>query len=111
MMKSGISQMLRRRAKQAGIGNVHPHQFRHTFAHSWLAKSGTEAVSLELRSMVRKVELRRWIDVGYVGIALVPGLQRLQRERACPAVHRDCELVEEPDPDRAGWPTAAPIGE
>jgi integrase len=42
MTKSGISQMLRRRAKQAGIGHVHPHQFRHTFAHSWLAEGGTE---------------------------------------------------------------------
>ena len=42
MTKSGISQMLRRRAKQAGIGHVHPHQVRHTFAHSWLAEGGTE---------------------------------------------------------------------
>jgi integrase len=42
MTNSGISQMLRRRAKQAGIGHVHPHQFRHTFAHSWLAEGGTE---------------------------------------------------------------------
>jgi integrase len=42
MTNAGISQMLRRRAKQAGIGHVHPHQFRHTFAHSWLAEGGTE---------------------------------------------------------------------
>jgi integrase/recombinase XerD len=30
---SGITQVLRRRAKAAGIGHVHPHQFRHTWAH------------------------------------------------------------------------------
>lgn len=33
MTDSGISQMIRRRAAQAGIGHVHPHQFRHTAAH------------------------------------------------------------------------------
>jgi site-specific recombinase XerC len=30
MTPSGITQMLRRRALQAGIGHIHPHQFRHT---------------------------------------------------------------------------------
>lgn len=39
---SGIAQMLERRAAQAGIGHIHPHQFRHTFAHAWLAGGGTE---------------------------------------------------------------------
>jgi site-specific recombinase XerC len=29
---SGIRQMMERRGKQAGIGAIHPHQFRHTFA-------------------------------------------------------------------------------
>ena len=43
MTPSGIGQMLDRRANQAGIGHVHPHQFRHTFAHTWLAEGGTES--------------------------------------------------------------------
>lgn len=30
---SGLTQMLRRRASQADIGHVHPHQLRHTWAH------------------------------------------------------------------------------
>jgi site-specific recombinase XerD len=30
---SGLTQMLRRRAKLAGIGHVHPHQLRHTWSH------------------------------------------------------------------------------
>jgi site-specific recombinase XerD len=34
---SGIRQILERRAKEAGVENVHPHRFRHTMAHTWLA--------------------------------------------------------------------------
>ena len=36
---SGLCQM--RRCIDAGIPPVHPHQFRHTFAHDWLASNGT----------------------------------------------------------------------
>ncbi len=39
---SGITQVLRRRADAAGITGMHPHRFRHTFAHQWLAAGGTE---------------------------------------------------------------------
>jgi site-specific recombinase XerD len=39
---SGIAQMLRRRCRDAGISEIHPHQFRHTFAHRWLSAGGTE---------------------------------------------------------------------
>lgn len=36
--KSGIQQMIRRRGEQAGLGDiVHPHLFRHTYAHMALA--------------------------------------------------------------------------
>lgn len=54
---SGISQMLKRRAREAGLGHVRPHQFRHTFAHSWLAAGGNESDLMRLtgwssRSMV-----------------------------------------------------------
>jgi site-specific recombinase XerD len=37
---SGIRAMLRRRGRQAGVQNCHPHRFRHTFADSWLAAGG-----------------------------------------------------------------------
>ncbi len=37
---TGIRQMLERRGRQAGVPNVHPHRFRHTFADSWLAAGG-----------------------------------------------------------------------
>ncbi len=39
---SGVTQLLRRRCREAGIGAVHPHQWRHTFAHKWLASGGNE---------------------------------------------------------------------
>ncbi|MEU2348804.1 tyrosine-type recombinase/integrase [Modestobacter sp. NPDC049651] len=38
----GVAQMLKRRAADAGVENVHPHRFRHTYAHSWLASGGQE---------------------------------------------------------------------
>lgn len=42
MTDNGIGQMLRRRAKAVGIAHLHPHMFRHTFAHQWLAGGGQE---------------------------------------------------------------------
>ncbi|MFP3881705.1 MAG: tyrosine-type recombinase/integrase [Actinomycetota bacterium] len=39
---SGITQILRRRAKDAGLDGLHAHQFRHSFAHQWLAQGGNE---------------------------------------------------------------------
>lgn len=34
--------MLRTRGKRAGVADVHPHRFRHTFAHQWLDSGGQE---------------------------------------------------------------------
>lgn len=39
---SGLTQMLRRRGQEAGVVDVHPHRFRHTWAHKWLAAGGQE---------------------------------------------------------------------
>lgn len=39
---SGVRQLVRRRGESVGIEGLHPHQFRHTFAHRWLAKDGSE---------------------------------------------------------------------
>jgi site-specific recombinase XerD len=41
MTASGISQLLKRRGREAGL-KVHPRQFRHTFAHTWLSGGGQE---------------------------------------------------------------------
>jgi integrase len=60
MTESGISQMLRRRVKIAGVGHVHPHQFRHTFAHQWLAAGGTEGDLMELTGWRTRTMLQRY---------------------------------------------------
>ena len=46
MTDSGIAQMLERRCAQAGMDKVHPHQFRHTAAHTWLAAGGSEVSAM-----------------------------------------------------------------
>lgn len=42
MTHEGIRAVLTRRAKEAGIGHVHPHMFRHAFAHYWQVEGGNE---------------------------------------------------------------------
>jgi len=45
---SGITQILRRRCREAGIDVIHPHQLRHTAAHNWLAMGGNEGDAMRL---------------------------------------------------------------
>jgi site-specific recombinase XerD len=45
---SGIAQMLRSRCRSARIAHIHPHQFRHTAAHNWLALGGSEGDAMRL---------------------------------------------------------------
>ncbi len=42
MTDSGVRQMLQRRCTDARLEPIHPHQFRHTMAHRWLAAGGQE---------------------------------------------------------------------
>lgn len=39
---SGVYRMVQRRCEEAGIAAIHPHQFRHTFAHQYLRAGGNE---------------------------------------------------------------------
>lgn len=48
MTDSGVRQMLERRCAEAGIPPIHPHQFRHTFSHDWLASGGQETDLMRL---------------------------------------------------------------
>jgi site-specific recombinase XerD len=43
-----LKMMLDRRAKQAGLGHINAHQFRHTFAHTWLHAGGQETDLMRL---------------------------------------------------------------
>lgn len=40
-----FGQMIAKRAAAAGVPRIHAHQFRHTFAHQWLAEGGQEGTS------------------------------------------------------------------
>src|SRR3954452_9016810 len=42
MTVDGVREVLEVRGRQAGVDGVHPHRFRHTFAHRWLAGGGQE---------------------------------------------------------------------
>jgi site-specific recombinase XerD len=57
---SGIRQMLERHADAAGIGHVHPHQLRHTFAHTWLAQGGNEGDLMRLAGWRSRQMLQRY---------------------------------------------------
>ncbi len=39
---SGVAQLLRRRSELAGVEPIHPHRFRHTWAHEFRAEGGSE---------------------------------------------------------------------
>lgn len=56
----GVRELLRVRAEQAGIGHVHPHRFRHTFAHDFLISGGQERDLKRLAGWSSDVMLERY---------------------------------------------------
>ena len=60
MTDSGVGDVVRRRATQAGIADVHPHRFRHTFAHQWLAQGGNETDLMRLAGWRSRTMLERY---------------------------------------------------
>jgi site-specific recombinase XerD len=60
MTNSGITQMVRKRGNEAGIDHLHPHQFRHTFAHRWLHEGGGETDLMRLAGWRSPTMLRRY---------------------------------------------------
>jgi site-specific recombinase XerD len=60
MTPSGIRQMVKRRAERAGVGPVHPHQLRHTFAHRWLDSQGNEQDLMRLVGWRSRTMLTRY---------------------------------------------------
>jgi site-specific recombinase XerD len=57
---SGLYQIVRDRALQAGIGHVHTHQLRHTYAHQWLASGGNEGDLMRLAGWRSRTMLTRY---------------------------------------------------
>jgi site-specific recombinase XerD len=57
---TGLAQILRRRGAAAGMPKLHPHLFRHTFAHQWLADGGTEGDLMRLAGWKSREMLSRY---------------------------------------------------
>ena len=57
---NGIRQMLRRRGAEAGVDHVHPHRFRHSFSHQWLASGGQEGDLMRLTGWKSRAMLARY---------------------------------------------------
>ena len=57
---SGVLQMVRRRGEEAGLGQIHPHQLRHSFAHAWLAQGGQEGDLMRLAGWRSRQMLQRY---------------------------------------------------
>jgi site-specific recombinase XerD len=60
LLRDGIAQIIRRRGDAIGIVNLHAHQFRHTFAHEWLAADGGETDLMRIMGWKSPQMLRRY---------------------------------------------------
>jgi site-specific recombinase XerD len=60
MTETGIEQVVKRRGRQAGIPSLHPHLFRHTFAHQMLAGGMQEGDLMRLAGWKSRQMLSRY---------------------------------------------------
>lgn len=56
----GVGTMIERRCKEAGIPHIHPHQFRHTFAHLWKVHGGNEDALMRIMGWRSRQMLSRY---------------------------------------------------
>ncbi len=60
MTASGITQILRRRGRTAGVDQLHPHLFRHIYAHEALSAGTQEAEVMALAGWRSREMLSRY---------------------------------------------------
>ena len=60
---SGLSQITKKRGREAGIEGLHPHRFRHSFAANWLAEGGQEGDLMRLAGWRSRDMLGRYGSV------------------------------------------------
>lgn len=72
---SGLYQLLERRGRAAGVDNVHPHRFRHTWSHEFRLAGGNDSDLQQLGGWSTPTMLRRYG-------------QSAAQERAIEAAHR-----------------------
>ena len=56
----GVGTMIENRCKDAEIPHIHPHQFRHTFAHQWLSEDGGETDLMRITGWRSRQMLSRY---------------------------------------------------
>jgi site-specific recombinase XerD len=70
MTRKGVPAMLNKRAGEAGVRHLHPHQLRHTWADRWLSAGGNEGDLQRLGGWESAEIMRRYGEVRAVDRAL-----------------------------------------
>jgi integrase len=60
LQPAGVAQMIGRRAEEAGLAGIHPHVFRHAFAHAWLAAGNSESALMRVAGWKSRSMLARY---------------------------------------------------